>query len=106
MLNQSAIENIVKTIVDGYTPEKIILFGSYANGNANNESDLDLLIIKKTSEKQSRRSRQVRYLFSTQEVAMDILVFTPEEIIQLQNNKYNIVSIALNNGINLYERAC
>lgn len=106
MLDKIAIDNIVKTIIEGYTPEKIILFGSYANGNANNESDLDLLIIKKTNEKQSRRSRQVRYLFNTQEVAMDILVYTPDEIAQLQNNKYNIVSMALNKGINLYERAC
>ena len=41
------VDEIVKTIVNGYVPiEKIIVFGSQARADANEYSDLDLIIIK------------------------------------------------------------
>ena len=47
------IENKIKKITDRFVkninPDKIIVFGSYAYGNPNNDSDLDLLIILKKS---------------------------------------------------------
>ena len=42
------IAGIVQKIVDGVSPEKIILFGSYAYGNPTADSDLDLLVIMET----------------------------------------------------------
>jgi predicted nucleotidyltransferase len=44
------LDKMVKKIVQAYKPEKIILFGSYAYGDPNRDSDLDLLIIKETDE--------------------------------------------------------
>jgi predicted nucleotidyltransferase len=46
MINQEQIRKVVKTIVEGYQPRKIILFGSYAYGHPTTDSDLDFLIIK------------------------------------------------------------
>ena len=46
---RTEIETIVKQVVDAYRPEKIILFGSYAYGQPNADSDLDLLIIKENT---------------------------------------------------------
>ena len=37
---------------------------------------------------------------------MDILVYTPLEIEKFKTNKYNIISIALKNGVSVYEREC
>ena len=48
MNKRTEIETIVRQVVDAYRPEKIILFGSYAYGQPNADSDLDLLIIKET----------------------------------------------------------
>lgn len=45
------IDKIVRRVVDVYQPEKIILFGSYAYGNPDSDSDQDFLIIKETSER-------------------------------------------------------
>ncbi|HID94921.1 MAG TPA: nucleotidyltransferase domain-containing protein [Candidatus Latescibacteria bacterium] len=47
MIIQKEIEEIVKRIVTGYKPEKIVLFGSYAYGNPTEDSDLDLLVVSK-----------------------------------------------------------
>ena len=46
MIDKQKIDEIIKKIADNYQPDKIIMFGSYAYGNPNNTSDLDLLIIK------------------------------------------------------------
>jgi predicted nucleotidyltransferase len=44
MLSEQEIQNIINTIVEGYKPEKNILFGSYVNGNITEDSDLDIAI--------------------------------------------------------------
>lgn len=79
MLSEIQIQNIVEQIVSGYSPEKIILFGSYSNGTAKAESDLDLLIIKNTDDEFNARPKKVRDLFHSYPCAMDIFVFTPKE---------------------------
>ena len=40
---------IVQRLHTDYAPQKIILFGSYAYGTRQHDSDIDLLIIKETS---------------------------------------------------------
>ena len=47
MISKTKISNIVNRIAENYDPEKIILFGSYATGTANDDSDLDFIIVKK-----------------------------------------------------------
>ena len=44
------IPDILEKIVAGYAPQKVILFGSYAYGEPDEDSDIDLLIIKDTNE--------------------------------------------------------
>lgn len=46
MIGKEKISEIVDKIASGYDPDKIILFGSYAAGNPNEHSDLDLFLIK------------------------------------------------------------
>jgi len=54
------VENILSEITDvlkQYGIEKIILFGSYANGTPNKYSDIDLLVIKDIPENETRDFR-------------------------------------------------
>lgn len=39
------IQNFVADVAREFLPEKVILFGSYARGNAGEESDVDLLVV-------------------------------------------------------------
>ncbi len=45
MVTEEAIRNFANEIARRYSPEKIILFGSYARGKANEDSDVDMLVI-------------------------------------------------------------
>ncbi|MDA8215729.1 MAG: nucleotidyltransferase domain-containing protein, partial [Nitrospiraceae bacterium] len=45
MITEDKIEEIKDKIVKTVSPEKIILFGSYATGEATEESDIDLVVI-------------------------------------------------------------
>ena len=51
---------MVERIKNGYAPEKIILYGSFAYGHPDRNSDIDLLIIKDTSERPIDRRVRVR----------------------------------------------
>ena len=46
MFNNDEIMQFVSIVVEVVDPDKVILFGSYAYGNPEDKSDLDLLVIK------------------------------------------------------------
>ncbi|MER3447378.1 MAG: nucleotidyltransferase domain-containing protein [Candidatus Dadabacteria bacterium] len=75
------IKNLEKLIAE-YAPQKLILFGSYAYGEPNPDSDIDLLIIKETSERFIDRWVTVqRILTGTHHsYPAETFVLTPQEI--------------------------
>lgn len=79
---RTELSRIVQKLVDVYEPEKIILFGSYAYGKPNADSDLDLLIIKKTSKRFIDRWTTVRKIMSDpkRSIPFEPLVLTPQEV--------------------------
>jgi predicted nucleotidyltransferase len=79
---REAIEAIVARLVAHYAPQKIILFGSYAHGQPDEDSDIDLLIIKDTSERFLDRMTTVRRVTQDthRHIPFDPLVLTPAEL--------------------------
>jgi predicted nucleotidyltransferase len=79
---QLALERIVQRLIEHYHPQQIILFGSLAYGNPNEDSDIDLLIIKDTTETPLERRVRVRRLVSDPErrIPFSPLVLTPAEL--------------------------
>lgn len=105
MIGKDKISEIVNKIVSGYKPDKIILFGSYANGNPNEDSDLDLFVIKDSELPRPQRTAQVRKLIYGSMIPIDLIVYTPKEIEALKNNRHSFIFNILNSGKTLYERA-
>jgi len=60
-------------------PHKIYLFGSYAAGTANKESDIDLLLLKDSISSRSKEMVAARKLLDGLNQAFDVLVATSEE---------------------------
>jgi len=79
MITQEQINEITERIVRSFKPQKIILFGSYANGKPTEESDLDLLIIKDSDFPSRLQNRKVRKILSGLKIPVDAIVKTPEE---------------------------
>ena len=105
MIQKEKISEIVEKIAFGYDPDKIILFGSYAAGNPNEDSDLDILVIKDSDLPRPQRVVQVRKMIYGSMVPIDLIVYTPKEIEESKNNKFSFVYEVLNSGKTLYERA-
>lgn len=95
------INDIVETIVDKYGPvEKILLFGSQARGDADEYSDLDLIIIKKTGKRFVERLLEAPLL----PVQADIFVYTPKEFEQMKENENPFIEHVLESARVIYER--
>ena len=105
MIGKEKISEIVNKIAAGYNPDKIILFGSYATGNPNEDSDLDLFVIKDTDLPRPQRTVQVRRMLYGSMIPIDLIVFTPKEIDESKGNKFSFVYEVLTTGKTLYERA-
>jgi len=102
MVSRQELDLLVSRIVEIYQPEKVILFGSYANGNAHEGSDLDLLLIKKTNENPVNRAAGIRKALRDFLLPMDILVYTPSEIEKDKTRKFTFIYEVLKSGKVLY----
>ncbi len=98
------IEEVIHRIVAVANPEKIILFGSRARGDARPTSDMDILVIADSKEPRYRRSVPLYGALSKILVPMDILVFTPEEVEEWSGVRQAFITTALREGKVLYEK--
>ncbi len=98
------IENMVDCLVDKYSPTKIILFGSYAEGNPDQDSDIDLFIIKDTMERFIDRWCEVHDILSGTHpsIPIDTLVLTPSELEKRLATGDQFIANILQNGKVLY----
>jgi uncharacterized protein len=78
-LDRQVLDRIVEQIVKVLDPEKIILFGSYARGEAGPDSDVDIAVIAETDQPRGRRTLPLAEAWPHVEFPTDIMVFTPEE---------------------------
>lgn len=79
---KNTIFKIVEKIKEEYRPEKIILFGSYAYGTPNKNTDVDLFILKPTKKSRIDRFVEVkRIIYDPKiELVFSPLVYTPKEV--------------------------
>jgi len=99
---QLAIQSVVDQIVFHFQPQKILLFGSYANGTPRPESDVDLLVIMDTqlsnAEQASRICRKIQYRFG-----LDLIVCSPDILAQRLELGDSFLKEITRDGIILYE---
>ena len=79
MITQQHIDDITARIASTCRPEKIILFGSYAYGNPNEDSDLDLLVILPFEGRPIYKSMEILEKVHPT-LPIDLIVRTPEQL--------------------------
>jgi len=99
------IEGMVRRIVEGFDPQRIILFGSYARGTSGPDSDVDLLIIMDVEGSKKEIAIQIDRALIDRRLPLDIVVVTPEEVERYRGLVGNVIRPALEEGKTLYERA-
>ncbi|MBI3577270.1 nucleotidyltransferase domain-containing protein [Candidatus Gottesmanbacteria bacterium] len=86
---QQELNRIITILDQQYKPEKVILYGSVASGYSRGDSDLDLVIIKKTSQRFYDRIGDVLRLVRPRE-SLDVLVYTPQEYSRMSRESWFI----------------
>ena len=104
MIDQEQIAEITKHLVRQLGPEKIILFGSYAHGDAREDSDIDLLVVAETDLPLRDRFPTVRRLLADFPTAFDVFWKTPEEYRRWRTVVNHVVYFAEKYGKVVYER--
>lgn len=101
----AAIQALVVRIVEGFHPEKVILFGSRARGTAQPDSDVDLLVVMRVDGSRRRQAAAIDGALADRALPLDLLVVTPEEAERDKDLVGSIVHPALREGRVLYDRA-
>ena len=97
------VDDIVEKIVDHFHPRRIVLFGSRARGENDPESDLDLFVELDTDLTPPERQRALSRLFGLRNWAMDLVVYTPEEVKRLKDVVGTLLYTIEREGKVLYE---
>ena len=100
------IESMVDRITSKFSPVKIYLFGSYATGDFEVDSDIDLLIVvdAKDSEKIKEMRRGINKLLADREMPVDIIVISSEKMELRRDIPGTLPYICVREGELLYER--
>lgn len=82
MLGMVARRNIARfaeEIARAFSPQKILLFGSYANGRPAEDSDVDLLVIMHHTGQGAEQAARIRQTIRPG-FPLDLIVRTPEKV--------------------------
>ena len=104
-ITNAKIQQAAQKIADSIKPEKIILFGSFAYGKPQPDSDVDLLVIMESNQSTHTRSAQISEILYPRPFPVDIIVRTPAEVTQRLAIGDLFLHEILTKGRVLYERA-
>jgi predicted nucleotidyltransferase len=106
-MTHSLRENRVKLLVEAlrpYDPECMYLFGSWARGEADDLSDVDVVVIKRTTLPFFDRLQEVARLLPPGTGGVDVLVYTPEEFAAMQRDGNAFAETIAEEGQLIYAR--
>ena len=104
MTPRPEIEEFARRVAEHFHPERIILFGSYAYGTPNQDSDVDLLVVMPHKGKAVYKAIEIREAIDSH-FALDLLVRDPEVLRQRLEWGDFFLREAVAKGITLYESA-
>jgi predicted nucleotidyltransferase len=102
---EKLIDRMTRKIVRKFHPERIILFGSHARGEAGCDSDVDLLVVMQVSGSKREKALEIRGALRGVTMSKDIIVTTPEEFAWRKEIPGTIERPAMLEGKVLYARA-
>ncbi|MDA1349917.1 MAG: nucleotidyltransferase domain-containing protein [Chloroflexi bacterium] len=82
---------------------KAIVFGSYARGEADEYSDLDLIIVANTARPFFERLKDFMGVFDVWRRGLDMLIYTPDELEEMLAERRPFIELAMEEGVVIYE---
>ena len=104
-LNRETIQAITELIVERFQPEQVILFGSVARGEEDENSDLDLMVVLRPGVEPPRRGNPIRRAIAERFLLpVDLLIRSHETFTTYRPNPNSMLSRMLEDSEVLYDR--
>ena len=104
-LNRETIQAITQLIVERFQPEQVILFGSCARGEEDENSDLDLMVVLRPGQEPARQGNPIRRAIAERFVLpVDLLIRSHEAFATYRPNPNSMLSRMLQDSEVLYDR--
>lgn len=104
MVSMSTIQDVADRIAREFCAEKIILFGSYANGSPGPDSDVDLLVVLPFEGKPFWKSLEILNQVDPQ-FSLDLIARNPSDTARRYAEGDPLIHDAVDHGRVLYERS-
>ena len=114
MFSEDDLQDIAREIRELYPVQRIVIFGSYARGDAHQHSDLNICLILNESEESPLepwptaswlyRGAAVRKQIGSPDVEIDPIVFTRPEFDALNEREHPLIRQILEEGRVIYEQ--
>jgi uncharacterized protein len=101
MVSMKTIESLGKRIAREFCPQRVILFGSYARGTADPDSDIDLLVVASFEGSGFRHSLEILNRLDIR-LPVDLLAYRPEDVRRRYAEGDPLIREALDHGKVLY----
>ncbi|NBC13082.1 MAG: nucleotidyltransferase domain-containing protein [Gammaproteobacteria bacterium] len=98
MLTDAQIDRAVERLVEAAQPSRILLFGSYARGDADDDSDLDLLVIEDDVADRAAEMVRLRRALRPLRIPVDVLVHSSADVERFRHQPGSILYWALREG--------
>lgn len=105
MIDEQILQQVVKRLVTAAQPKRVILFGSYGRGNADEDSDLDLMVIERQVDNQYEEMIRLQKAVGNVGVGVDVLVYSEAEYERRSQVPGTVLYWARKEGRTLFETA-
>ncbi len=102
MISQEQIDAAVRVLAQVADAQRILLFGSYARGDAGEDSDLDLLVIEPQVPDRAAEMVRLRRALRPLRIPVDVLVYSVDEVARWGGQPGSALYWALQEGRQVY----
>jgi predicted nucleotidyltransferase len=103
MLTEQNLQEAARLLGEAASPARVILFGSYARGDADERSDADFLVIEREVRDVGVEMVRLNRVLHPLGIAADVLVYSEAEVEERRDWCSSAVYWALREGRVLYE---
>lgn len=100
------VQRTLRRLIRAFSPERIVLFGSYAKGTVHDRSDVDLLVIANLEGNPAFHQRRARQQAADCFPPIDVVFATPADVTGAASAKSPFLLTILRSGITIYTRPC